>query len=92
MDGERRPIMDVLDTARQRLRNRQFESDFKRRRAQEFKKAIDRLEQAEYRASFPENQNRVADLERIRAERQEVLSMMDEEFKLSESYKETVDG
>jgi hypothetical protein len=82
--------MDILETARRRLRNKQFESDFKQHRAHEYQKALDRLEQAEYKASFPDNPNRVADLERIRREKAEVLSMLDEEFKLSEQYKDTV--
>ncbi len=82
--------MNILETARRRLRNKQFESDFKQYRAREYEKAIDRLEQAEYKASFPDNPTRIADLERIRAEKQEVLEMLDEEFKLSEQYKDTV--
>ena len=82
--------MDILETARRRLRNRQFESDFKQRRAHEYEKAIDQLEQEEYKASFPDNPTRIADLERIKAEKQEVLTMMDEEFQLSEQYKDTV--
>ncbi len=82
--------MDILETARRRLRNKQFESDFKQYRAREYEKAIDRLEQAEYKAAFPDNPTRIADLERIRREKQEVLSMMDEEFKLSEQYKDRV--
>jgi hypothetical protein len=93
MDDEKRSgglTMDILETARRRLRNKQFESDFKQYRAREYEKAIDRLEQAEYQASFPDNPNRVADLERIRREKAEVLSMLDEEFKLSEQYKDTV--
>jgi hypothetical protein len=82
--------MDILETARRRMRNRQWESDFKQHRAREYEKAIDKLEQAEYKASFPDNPNRIADLERIRREKAEVLSMLDEEFKLSEQYKDTV--
>jgi hypothetical protein len=45
-----------------------------------------RLEREEHLASFPDNPNRIRDLERIRREKKEVLSMMDEEFKLSEEY------
>ena len=84
--------MDPLEQARYRIRNRQWESDRKRRQAQDFEKVIEKLEREEYLASFPDNQNRVRDIERIRAEKQEVLTMMDEEFKLSEQYKQIADG
>jgi hypothetical protein len=84
--------MDPLEQARYRIRSRQWESDRKRRQAQDFEKAIEKLEREEYLASFPDNQNRVRDIERIRAEKQEVLTMMDEEFKLSEQYQQIADG
>ena len=50
------------------------------------------LEDQERLASFPDNPSRVADMERIRAEKQEAFSMMDEEYKLPEQYKEVADG
>ena len=84
--------MSVLDEARYRLRSKQWDDERAQRRAREFEKAMDRLEREEFLASFPDNQNRVRDMERIRAEKQEVLTMMDEEFKLSEQYKQIADG
>jgi hypothetical protein len=84
--------MNVLDEARHRLRSKQWDDERAQRRAREFEKAMDRLEREEFLASSPDNQNRVRDIERIRAEKQEVLTMMDEEFKLSEQYKQIADG
>ena len=83
--------MDILETARRRMKNRQRETSYQQWRLQEYERAVEKLEEQERLASFPDNPNRVADLERIRAEKQEVLSMMDEEFKLSQNYKDTVD-
>lgn len=82
--------MNVIEEARWRLKSKEWEDGKKERRAREFEAALKRLEEAEYKAAFPDNPNRIPDLERIRAEKQEVLSMMDEEFGLSENYKETV--
>jgi hypothetical protein len=83
-------LQDAVDEARWRLRSKEWEDDKKRRRAREFEATLKQLEMAEYKASFPDNPNRIADSERIRADKKEVLSMMDEEFKLSEQYKGTV--
>ena len=84
--------MNVLEEARYRLRSKEWEDGKKQRRAREFEAAIDRLEREEHLASFPDNPNRIPDLERIRREKKEVLSMMDEEFKLSDQYRQTVDS
>ncbi len=84
--------MTVIDEARYRIRNQQWESDRKQSRAREFETALQKLEHAELRASHPDNANRVRDLENIRAQKREVLSMMDEEFNLSAQYKQIADG
>ena len=84
--------MDVLHEARYRLRNREWEDGVKQRRLRDFEAALNRLEREEHLASFPDNENRVRDLERIRAQKREVLAMMDEEFKLSEQYKQVADS
>ena len=84
--------MNVLEEARYRLRSKEWEDGKKKRRAREFEAAIDRLEREEHLASFPDNEKRISDLERIRREKREVLSMMDEEFKLSDQYRQTVDS
>ncbi len=84
--------MDILDTARRRMRNRQWESDYQQRRLREYERTVEKLEDQERLASFPDNPNRIADLERIRAEKQEVLAMIDEEFGMSEQYREIADS
>ena len=84
--------MNVLEEARYRIRNQQWESDRKARRAREFEAALQKLEDAELRARHPDNENRVRDIERIRVEKREVLALMDEEFKLSEQYKQIADS
>ena len=84
--------MNVLEEARYRLRSKEWEDDKKRRRAREFEVAIDRLEREEHLASFPDNENRIRDLERIRAEKREVLSMMNEEFRMDEQYRQITDS
>ena len=80
--------MDVLREARYRLRNQEWEDSVKQRRFRDFEAALDRLDQEEHLASFPDNENRVRDLERIRAQKREVLAIMDEDFRLSEQYKQ----
>ncbi len=80
--------MNVLEEARYRLRNREWEDGVKQRRARDFEAALQKLEDVELRASHPDNENRVRDLERIRAEKREVLALMDEEYGLSEQYKQ----
>ena len=84
--------MNVLEEARYRLKNREWEDAVRQRRLREFEAVLDRLEREEHLASFPDNENRVSDLERIRAQKREVLAMMDEEFKLSEQYKQIADS
>lgn len=84
--------MTVIDEARYRIRNQQWESDRKARRAREFEAALQKLEHAELRASHPDNESRVRDLEQIRAHKREVLAMMDDEFRLSEQYKQIADS
>jgi hypothetical protein len=84
--------MNVLDEARWRLRSKELEDGKKQRRAREFEAAIDRLEREEYLASFPDNPNRIRDLERVRREKREVLDMMNEEFKMDEQYSKIADS
>jgi hypothetical protein len=84
--------MNVLEEARYRIRNQQWESDRKARRAREFEAALQKLEDAELRASHPDNENRILDLERIRDQKREVLAIMDEEFKLAEQYQQIADS
>ncbi len=84
--------MNVLEEARYRLRNKEWEDGVKQRRVRDFEAALDRLEREEHLASFPDNENRVRDLERIRAHKREILAMMDEEFKLSEQYRRIADS
>jgi hypothetical protein len=69
-----------------------LEDGKKQRRAREFEAAIDRLEREEYLASFPDNPNRIRDLERVRREKREVLDMMNEEFKMDEQYSKIADS
>jgi hypothetical protein len=87
-------VMDYADaiikSARSRIRSRQWELERQQRRFNDYQRAIDRLDEQERLASFPDNPTRVADIERIREERQEVLNEMDREFGLSEQYKEAV--
>ena len=84
--------MNVLEEARYRLKNREWEDGVKQRRAREFEAALEKLEREEYLASFPDNPNRIPDLERIRREKKEVLAMIDEEYGLSAQYKEIADS
>lgn len=84
--------MSVLEEAKYRMRNREWEDGVKERRARDFEATLERLEREEYLASFPENDNRVRDLERIRAQKREVLAMMDEEYGLSAQYREIADS
>ena len=80
----------IIDSARSRLRQKRWEQDRQERRFREFERAIGKLDDQLYRVSMPDNPTRVADVRRIKEERQEVLEEMDREFGLSESYKETV--
>lgn len=80
------------DEARYRLKSKQWDDERAQRRAREYERAIEKLEREEYLASFPDNQNRARDIEQIRAEKREVLTLMDEEFKLSEQYKQIAGG
>lgn len=84
--------MNVIREAESRMRNRQWDDGVKERRAAEFKAALDRLDEAELRASFPDNENRVRELEQIRRTRAEVTAMMDEEFGMTEQYKQVADS
>ncbi len=84
--------MNILDQVNYRMRSRQWEDDARERRACEFRAALDKLEQEEYRASFPDNPTRIRDLERIRAQKRELLTMQDEEFGLSEQYSKIADS
>jgi hypothetical protein len=84
--------MDPIQQARYRIRDRQWEAERQQRRLREYERAIEKLEREEHIASFPNNENRHRDIERIRAEKREVLAMMDEEFKLSEQYQQIADG
>jgi hypothetical protein len=59
--------MNVLEQANYRMKNRQWEDGVKERRVAEFRAALERLDEAEYRASFPDNENRIAQLEHDQA-------------------------
>ena len=80
--------MNIIREAESRIRNRQWDENVKGKRYAEYTEALERLDEAELRASFPDNENRVRDLERIRRTRAEIAQMMDQEFGLSEQYKQ----
>jgi hypothetical protein len=80
----------IIDSARSRLRQKRWEQDRQERRFKQYERAIKKLDDQLFRASFPDNENRVADVRRIKEDRQEVLEEMDREFGLSENYRETV--
>ena len=84
--------MNVIREAESRIRNRQWDENVKGKRYAEYTEALERLDEAELRASFPDNENRVRDLERIRRTRAEITAMMDQEFGLSEQYKQIADS
>lgn len=84
--------MDPIEQARYRIRDRQREAERQQRRLREYEQAIEKLEREEYIASFPDNQNRARDVERIRAEKREILTLMDEEFGLSDQYQQIADS
>lgn len=84
--------MDPIEQARYRIRDRQREAERQQRRLREYEQAIEKLEREEYIASFPDNQNRAKDVERIRAEKREILTLMDEEFGLSDQYQQIADS
>ena len=84
--------MNVLEQANYRMKNRQWEDGVKERRVAEFRAALERLDEAEYRASFPDNENRIAQLEQIRRTRAEVTAMMDEAFGLEDEYRRIADS
>lgn len=82
----------IIREAENRIRNRGWDDNIKGRRAVEYRETLDRLDEAEYQASFPDNENRVRDLEQIRRTRAEVTKMMDEEFGMSEQYRQIADS
>jgi len=78
--------MNVFEQASYRIKSRDYEDGIKQRRFDELHAALIRLDEAEYRASFPDNENRIAQLEEIRRTRVELTAMMDEEFGMSQQY------
>ncbi len=84
--------MNVFEQAQYRIRSREWEDGAKQRRFVELQAALNRLDEAEYRASFPDNENRIQQLEEIRRTRAEVTAMMDEEFNMSEQYGKIADS
>ena len=79
--------MNIIEQAQYRMRNREWEDGVKERRAAEFKAALEKLDEAELRASFPDNENRIQQLEQIRRTRAEITQMMNEEFGLEGEYR-----
>jgi len=84
--------MNVVEQAQYRMKNREWEDGVKERRAAEFRAALERLDEQELRASFPDNPDRIAQLEQIRRTRAEITTMMDEEFGMEEQYKQIADS
>jgi len=84
--------MNIIEQANYRMKNRQWEDGVKERRAAEFRAALERLAEAEYRASFPDNENRIQQLDQIRETRAEVTAMMNDEFGLEDEYRRIVDS
>ena len=84
--------MDVMEQANYRMKNRQWEDGVKEHRAAEFRAALERLDEAEYRASFPDNLDRITQLEQIRRTRAEITAMMNEEFGMEDQYKQIADS
>ncbi len=80
--------MNIIEQANYRMKNRDWEDGVKERRAAEFRAVLERLDEAEYRASFPDNENRIAQLEQIRRTRAEITAIMDEEFSMDDQYKQ----
>ena len=84
--------MNVLEQANYRMKNREWEGGVKERRAAEFRAALERLDEAELRASFPDNENRIAQLEQIRRTRAELTEMLDEELGMGAQYRHIADS
>lgn len=84
--------MNIIEQANYRMKNRQWEDGVKERRAAEFRAALERLDEAELRASFPDNENRIQQLEQIRRTRAEIAAMMSEEFGLEDEYRRIADS
>ncbi len=82
--------MNIFKEASSRMRTRQWDENIKDERYADFVEALERLEHEEYLAHMPDHPNPVARLEEIRRTRAELTAMMDQEFGLSEKYKETV--
>ena len=82
--------MNVIREASSRMRNRQWDENIKNKRHAEFMEALGRLEHEEYLAHMPDHPNPVARLEEIRRTKAEIVSMMDQEFGMTEQYRETV--
>lgn len=78
--------MNVFEQARHRIKSRDYEDGIKQQRFDELQAALTRLDEAEYRASFPDNENRIQQLEQIKRTRAEITEMMDQEFGLSKQY------
>jgi len=84
--------MNVLEQANYRMKNRQWDDGVKERRAAEYKAALEKLDEAEYRASFTDNENRIRDFEQIRCTRAEITAMMNEEFGMENQCKQIADS
>lgn len=79
--------MNIIKEANSRMRIRQWAENIKQRRLDELQAALTCLDEAEYKASFPGNINRIAQLEEIRRTRAEITAMMNEEFGLEDEYR-----
>ena len=82
--------MDPIEQARYRIKNREFEDGVKQRRYSELMGALERLEEAEFKASHPDNPERVPQLGEIRRLKAEVATMIEEEFGIGESFREAM--
>ena len=84
--------MSIFKEASSRIRTRQWDENIKAKRHADFMEALERLEHEEYLAHMPDHPNPVARLEEIRRTKAEIVSMMDQEFGLSEQYKQIADS
>lgn len=84
--------MNIIEQANYRMKNREWEDGVQERRAAEFRAALERLDEAELRASFPDNENRIQQLEQIRRTRAEITAMMNEKFGLEDEYRRIADS
>jgi hypothetical protein len=84
--------MDMVEQARYRIRQKQYEEQARQKRMDEYKAAYEKLEREEYRNSFPDAPNRYAKSLEIKALKEELGAMMDEDFGMSDAFNRLADG